>query len=464
MQIALDRCAMGVHQGRRMGTRRFVSGVIALAAAGAAVRAAPPVTDSSLVTNAGPRITDADFAGIMGNALIKNYGTANEIPNCSAAIFLMQQCYGGGMLDNIQTALKTNTPWVFGSASTAAEQSWGQLTPAEAVAYNATVPPNKRVDLLGPAVSPTPRDYWTTALLGQLAANPNQTVRLSVSSAGQADAVGPNPMPPFGTFEHPQDASANNGFLFQLNDTRVSTSYDAVLWAGDPNAVRHQNDVTGIYNALRAAWDPIKQPETIKILYGNGTTPAGVPWTNNDAATRANLVTTMGALPLNGKAMFLFYATDHGGQVAPVAVNAGVVPGNTSVPGSFSLDSTTVASIDYQQEFAASEDPNPGFNPYEPYLEVQYHGVAADGTVAVYDGSDLLGYLPAADTVFDFNVPYSDVGTVDNLTFKNIGTSPFTLDGAVFNADGNTVPPTPEPACGGILAIATLGLLARRRR
>ena len=412
-----------------------------------------PITDSSLVTFAGPDITDADFSGIMANSLIKNYNTPNATANCDVGIFLMQQCYGGGMLDNLQTSLGTTIPWVFGSASTASEPSYGQYSVTEATNYNATVTANKRVNLAGPYVAATPMDFWTTALLNQFSANPNQTVRLSILNAGNKDAVGPNPAPNAGTFEHPQDASANNGFLFQLNDTRVTQRYDAVLWAGIPDGRRHQNDITGIYNALNASWTPTKLPTTIKVLYGNGTTPAGVPWTNNGSATRTNLVNTMGALPLNGNTMFLFYSSDHGGKIAPVAVAAGPVGPNASVTGSYSLDSSSVQSIDSEADYANYEDPAPGFNPYAPYVEVDYDSLTTSGTAAVYAGSDLLGYLPAGETAMDFNIPYSDIGLNDSIRILNTAGSSFNLDGETFNANDDTLAPVPEPAMTCLLAI-----------
>jgi hypothetical protein len=81
---------------------------------------AAPITDSGLVTNNGAPITDADFSNIMASNLIKNGS-----PNCFAAIFLMEQCFGGGFDDNLIAALP-NTPYVFGSASSATESSWGR--------------------------------------------------------------------------------------------------------------------------------------------------------------------------------------------------------------------------------------------------------------------------------------------------------------------------------------------------
>ena len=40
-------------------------------------------------------------------------------------------------------------------------------------------------------------------------------------------------------------------------------------------------------------------------------------------------------------------------------------------------------------------------------------------------GATCWAFLPAADTTFDFNIPYSDVGITNNFTFQDTGASPF---------------------------------------
>jgi hypothetical protein len=285
---------------------------------------------------------------------------------------------------------------------------------------------------------------------------PTQSVRLSTDAAAANDTRGPN-----GTKkETPVSDSQNNGYQVFLADPNAQ-SYDAVLWAGSPDA-RHQTDVTGIYNTIKAAWAATGKTATIKILYGNGTTPAGTPWTNNGAATRTNLVTTMAALPLSGSAEFLFYATDHGSKVVPVAPARGAVAGRNSDMESFTLDPTTVSVIDAEQSEAAGEGAGSAFNPYAPYIEVDYDGVATDGTVGVYAGSDLLGFLSAADSVFDFNIPYADIGVADSITVADGGTTSFDLDGETFYADADTETDAPEPASLGMLALGAL-MFGRRR-
>jgi hypothetical protein len=382
-----------------------------------------PITDAALVTNTGAPITDADFSNIMASNLIKNGS-----PNCLASIFLMEQCFGGGFDDNLIAALP-NIPYVFGSASSATESSWG---PAGAGL-----------------------DYWTAALIPELA-KPTQGVRLSTDAAAANDTRGPN-----GTKkETPVSDSQNNGFQVFLADPNAQ-SYDAVLWAGNPDP-RHQTDVTGIYNTIKAAWAATGKTATIKILYGNGTTPGGTPWTNNGAATRTNLVNTMAGLPLSGSAEFLFYATDHGSKVVPVAAAHGAVPGGNSDVEHYTLDPATVSVIDAQQGEAASEGDGTGFNPFAPYIEVDYDGVASDGTVGVFAGSDFLGFLPAADSVFDFNIPYADIGLADSITVTDGGSSSFDLDGETFFADADTQVDAPEPASLGMLAVGVL-LIGRRR-
>src|SRR5262245_42424856 len=77
-------------------------------------------THSTLVPVSGPSIRDDEFADLLKKILLKN-GTNNV----RDAKFLFQQCFGGGMLDDIKGALGNTVKWVGGAASKHSEESWG---------------------------------------------------------------------------------------------------------------------------------------------------------------------------------------------------------------------------------------------------------------------------------------------------------------------------------------------------
>jgi hypothetical protein len=421
---------------------------------------AAAVNDSYLIASDG-KISDATFANIMASALIKG-----GQPNVLDAAFLFNTCYGGGMIDNLSDKLGT-VPWVAASASAATEQSTGQLTVAEANKANASLGPADQYKTNGTSiqVSNTPGDFWTSALIPELG-KADQTILQSANNAGNNDPMGANPKAPnfLRTFEHAQSSSANGGDKILLTDPNATT-YDAILWAGNPNRARHPNDITGVFNALSAAWKG--QNFTINVLYGKGgvSKPTGVPWTPF-VANQTTLMNVLGNFKLNNQTEFLFYATDHGSGSKTVKSAKSKVSKNDSDEEDFSLDPVTVSDIDTDEVFAEEDGPPSGFSPYMPYIEIDYDGVADDNTVGVYAGSDFLGYLPSADTVMDFNIPYSDVGTADSITVVNGSSADFNLDGEEFDTgDEAEDAPAPEPA---MLSLGTLGAMlmfnGRRRR
>ena len=78
----------------------------------------PPKKKSMLIDKDRQGILDNDFATLAKNLLITNGKS-----NARDAKFLFQQCFGGGMLDDIQRALGTVVKWVGGSASRFDEQA-----------------------------------------------------------------------------------------------------------------------------------------------------------------------------------------------------------------------------------------------------------------------------------------------------------------------------------------------------
>lgn len=449
------------------GFCRRLAAVLALVALAATARLgmAQPVNDAALDCAPGNGvITDADFASIMAGALIKS-GKANV----ADSVFLFQQCYGGGMIDNLSSAFGTVVPWVAGSASAPNQLAIGQLSPAEAVGGN-FFPTESTV----PMTAASPGSFWTNALTPQISATSNVLDSINTANTDDPVATGKNASyqlngTTYNIAETPQSSSGNGGNKSVFTDPAAST-FRAILWAGNPDSARHPNNITAMYNALSTAWSKVNS--NIMILYGSfgaGTAPGGVTWKSNGAATRTNLVNAVGSLGITSSTEFLFYATDHGTPSKAVAGNKGAVGADGSDVENYSLDPSLVQGIAEESDWVAQEDSAPGFNPYEPYIEVDYDSVAADNTVAVYAGSDLLGYLPASagSDAMDFNIPYDDVNVSgDSITLDNLGSTAFDLDGETFwGGESNDDPgPLPEPGSVSLACAAAVSALARRTR
>ena len=279
-----------------------------LASAQAVNLAKKPANVHSTLTAAPgtPAITDDEFATIMNNALVNSNGNSQVLD----AKFLFEQCYGGGMLSSLQNTLKP-LKWVGGAASQWNETSVGFVTPAENAAFATPYNPIW--------VRNRPNDAWTQALVPQVRQGGNQTVLQDIMNATNNDVVGPNARNPYAAYEHPQWFS-NNGDNIKFPDPSAQ-SYDIVLWAGSPDAVRHDNDLIDMYSALNQALGNTRKPINYQVLYANGAPDAAVQNAirganvTYGAATQNGLQNAMSSFsfPNNPNEEFLFYSTDHGG-------------------------------------------------------------------------------------------------------------------------------------------------------
>jgi hypothetical protein len=220
-------------------------------------------------------ITDVEFANMAQGLLIEQGAAATR-----GAAFLFEQCFSGGMFNNLDSALGSEVRWVGGSAARHDEVSWGEGNN-----------------------DPFPLDFWVKGL--ELALRENDTMINTVNLARLFDERGPN-----GTgAEHPQSIYRNGGE--NINHRTIGASrHNAILWAGHANAERHVNDVKIIYNSLRQAYIDSGEPYTIIVLGDSGD--LGIP---ANPATKANLAAAFATLEssMDADADFLFFASDHGG-------------------------------------------------------------------------------------------------------------------------------------------------------
>ncbi len=271
----------------------------------ASLASQPSNKHSTIVANSGDDIRDSDFAAMMKGLLIDSNGNSTV----KDAKFFFQTCYGGGMLDDLVTALGDSVKWVGGSASRHDEVSWGE---------------NDAITGSG--------DFWSLALVPELAKN--QTVKQAIDNADN------NPWETrYRVTETGQSifGDAPDSDQIKLKDPQTK-SFHAILWAGIPDGNRHFNDIVSMQNMLINQMQPHVGAAKFSIttLFGNGSTDKfgdPLPFTAQ-AATKANLQTAINSLKnvLGPDEQFFFYATDHGGlieepikPVQPVTVPTGSV-------------------------------------------------------------------------------------------------------------------------------------------
>jgi hypothetical protein len=342
---------------------------------------------AALVPASGPVIRDDEFAALLKKTLLKN-GTNSNVRD---AKFLFQQCFGGGMLDDIQGALGNTVKWVGGAASKHSEESWGS----------------------------NDEDYWTQALKSELAKTA-QPLLDGINNATASDLRGPNG----GTVrEHGQSASGGGGETITLADTNA-TSHHAILWAGAANGKRHFNDIKNVRDALINAWGAPSATISITTLFGDGlhqpdgvtALPAG--W-NAQAATKANLVAVMSALTnvLNTNEQFFFYASDHGEWQLDVVKTPLVLPFGGTVALPLTLPAEIVETMRRQTANL-------------PTIGVTYQGGPATVTL---DGQSIMT-LSSSQIFRLVSVSESLLGKESELRIMTSTSDPMTIQSVVFSA------------------------------
>jgi hypothetical protein len=393
---------------------RYATGVLALLwliEIEAGWACAGSISHSSLVTNGGGSIRDDDFAGLIKGLLIKN-GKSNALD----AKFFFQECFGGGMLNDLKGALGDEVKWVGGSASRADEVSWGQE-------------------------GSKPGDFWTMVLTPQLS-NSKQTVAQAITNAIKNDQAGPGNKGGISPPEHGVLVTANGGGDIKLKDP-AAKSYHAILWAGLTNGARFANDIRNMQNVLQTAWKGANF--TITTLFGNGSTLGTI------AATRDNLVKTLAALAkvMNPNEEFVFYASDHGDsektKTGPVRV-----PAKKNDVESFTLANGEL--------FGILHSPNS-----LPELTVSYSALTAPSPVD-FNGTQL-GLLNPGLSSITFDVPKGLIGLDNTVTILNNGDTDFTINMKNFTTGpvGTIMIPEPPTLVMTGLGIGLVLLVTRRR-
>jgi len=372
---------------------------------------------STLVANDGNDIRDNEFAEMIEKLL-----EPNDVNNARDAKFLFQQCYGGGMLDDIKDVLDT-TKWVGGSASDHNEPSIGKVSTAE----NNARPPASRYD--DQWVADPPEDWWTEQLKEEMAKD--QTLLEGINNAGSNDGAG--------EFEAGQSAYENDGNTITLKDPNA-LSHHAILWAGQADAMRHFNDVNNVRSALTSQWgQPDGNSVTISVLFGDGLKSSDgndlpAAWDAN-SATKENLQAALDAIAekLDPNEQFFFYASDHGGVVTEVVPPLDLIPlpAGSEINFPFVLDRGELLGMALQSDNV-------------PILAVEYAVPAENTEVVVKINGDYLGNLDPTVSSIEFDVDEDNLWCDNELVFYNSGSTDITILSATFSIGSIDTNPLPE--------------------
>lgn len=362
-------------------------------------------------------ITDNEFANMARGLL-----TENGSSNARSATFLFEQCFSGGMFDELDASLGNDVRWVGGSAARHDESSWGE----------------------GDS-DPYALDHWVKAL--QIAMQENDTMINTVNLARALDQAGPN----YDDKEHPQSIFRNGGET--INHRALGASFhNAVLWAGHADGERHIHDIQLMYNTIRQAYIDIGEPYTITVL--GDSAELGL---TAEPATKANLQAAFNALELfqNPNADFLFFASNHGGLDTYWQSDLIVIDAFTSIERTFAL---TQAEIDGMLRTTEGI----------PELVLRFDGLDQPGVRVFLDGIDVgdpyesIGRSGSADIAIDralLRQLGSDIEVrIDNRTDFDIA-----LIEGLFRTGGidNVVP---EPSSAGLALFGLAAVWVKKRR
>lgn len=285
-------------------------------------------------------ITDAQFATMAKDLLIKNGSS-----NARSATFLFEQCFSGGMFNDLDTAFGNDLRWVGGSAARHDQSSYGEGNSA-----------------------PFPMDHWVRALDQALDFLPTSLPMINhINVAREGDDVGPN-----GTGnEDPQSLYRNGGETINHRQGGGSGHY-AILWAGNANRQRHVNDILVMYENLREAYMATGDPWSIIVL--GDSADLNMPALS---ATKENLQQAFDAIATlqDPDADFLFFASNHGGVDTKIFEQSLIGLGQSLI--------RRVAISDSELDgILRTPEAIPGFG-------FQFEGLDEPGLRVVVDGIDL---------------------------------------------------------------------------
>ncbi|WP_048147786.1 hypothetical protein [Palaeococcus ferrophilus] len=256
---------------------------------------------SSIVTSSGGYVYDWQLANMINMWIANRTGYANMV-------FIFNQCFGGGMIDDLKEKLKGTGDAAFMSASKHNKPSWGIGDD-----YN----PSRWPEMVKKGFI-RPEDYYPKEVGEELAKTGKEapTMKEVAKRAEQEDLLGP-----YGSDfrERPQYTSIGNGdgiMIGKKADGSAVKSKHAILFAGDANQKRHWNNMDRMYKALK------KQGFSdgdIIALAGNGKTMSNgtnAPSYIDGPGTKKALYEAIVNISkkMNKDEQLIFWVSDHGNR------------------------------------------------------------------------------------------------------------------------------------------------------
>lgn len=229
----------------------------------------------------GEIITDTEFAQIAAPAFMLDGGNQKFT---YGATFFFQQCYSGGMLDDLEDAMGPNVPWVGATAAPHNRVSWGDGS----------------------------NSFWTYGLSHEALYTHDSMLGIG-RFARVFDPAGPDGYDPeIINLDDPQYMARNpGGSSYSVYDDHVQ-KHTAILFAGNANLYRHYKGIRDMYNTLKDIYEYTNRPYTILVL-GDPNALPGIPVFG--LPSKANLAAAFDQIHslTNHYTDFIFYGTDHGG-------------------------------------------------------------------------------------------------------------------------------------------------------
>jgi len=312
---------------------------------------------SSIVTSSGGYVYDWQLANMIRMWIANRTGYANMI-------FIFNQCFGGGMIDDLKEKLKGTGDAAFLSASKHDEPAWGLAdgyTPAswpEMVKRGFTRPEGYYPKEVGEELAKTGKDA--------------PTIKEIAKRAEQQDARGPYGL---GFKETPQYTSVGNGDNIKIGkkaDGSDVASKHAILFAGDADSKRHWNNLDRAYKALKKHGFT---DANIIALAGNGKTlPNGtnVPSYVDGPGTKKALFEAIINMSkkMNKNEQLIFWVSDHGNRErTETALDKAIKdPVKQTVPPKRTAKRPGQISWDLDEEFLKVIKVDPNNQPYVSIL------------------------------------------------------------------------------------------------
>ena len=339
----------------------------------------PPSYASSLVSSSGGYIYDWQLAHMIKTWIVPK-GYANMV-------FVFNQCFGGGMIDDLKEKLRGTGDAAFLSASKHDEPAWGL-----ADGYR----PSRRSRITRGGFQ-KPEGFYPKEVGEEIEKTGRDapTMKEIARRAEMEDLSGP-----YGLWEknieHPQYTSIGKGDNIRIgkkSDGSDVASRHAILFAGDADKKRHWNNLQRMYDALK------KQGFTdgdIIVLAGNGrTTPWGsnVPSYVDGPGTKEALYEAIVNVSrkMNKDEQLVFWASDHGNRerIELSVLKEILDPVKMPVPPKKTARRPEQVSWDLDEEFLNVLRMSPDNQPYVSILveatpEVMEYGDRFFGNVGLY--------------------------------------------------------------------------------